>query len=740
MTSTPSPTAGAPRARRTRRSPEGKPVATRRRWVRRVLWTLLTLFLLGVGAIGVAFATIDPPSPNALADAQSSIVYYDDGQTELGRIAELDRESVPLSRVPKHVQQAVLAAEDREFYSNNGISPTGIARSVWQALQGADVQGGGSTITQQYVKNYFLTQDRTLDRKLREMVISIKLDRDQSKDQILEGYLNTIYYGRGAYGIQTASKAYFNKSVEQLTVAEGAVLASVINAPSLFDPALGDKQRTNLTNRFGYVLDGMVSQGWLNAADRAAATLPQVLPKAPSRVLAGPNGYLMAAVRKELTGSLKLTAEDVDRGGLRITTTINKKAQDAAVAAVDKNFPTTGRLDGVYAGLAAVRPGDGAVVAMYGGKDYQTRQFSSATDARIPAGSTFKAFTLIAALQQQISTKSLWDANGPLRDPALGTAVVNNYGNRSFGTVDLRRATAVSANTAYVRLNLRVGPQATMDAAIAAGLPPTTVGLDALPLNVLGTAAPTVLDVANSYATIAAEGKRATPYLIAKVTSATIDVSYTAAPKTQDAFSREVAADAIDALRGVTSEGGTAARAANLGRPVAGKTGTSEDVHSVWFSGFVPQLSTAVAMYKDVDGVQQPLENIGGQAQVASSSYPLSIWLDFMSAALDGVQQRDFPPRAGIGDGALQSTPVAPPAPATTSSAAPTTTTTAPPTTVPEPTTSTPPAPPTTTEPPVPTTSAPRPTTGPTRTTGGPGVPPTANVTATRPTASAPAG
>ena len=540
-------------------------------WLRRIPWILGGLFLFGLAGIAVAFAAVQIPGSNELADAQTTIIYFDDGKTEMARMAELNRESVALSQVPEHVKKAVIAAEDRDFYTNSGVSPSGIARSIWQALKGADVQGGGSTITQQYVKNYFLTQDRTVDRKLREMIIAIKIDRDLSKDQILEGYLNTIYFGRGAYGIQTASKAYFNKDVSQLTVAEGAVLASVINAPSLFDPALGAKQKTNLTNRVTYVLDGMVSQGWLNAADRAAAVMPETQAKAPSRTLSGPTGYLAVAVRKELTARLKLSNEDIDRGGLRITTTVSKKAQDAAVAAVDKNMPKT-KAENVYAGLVAIRPGDGAVVAMYGGADYQARQFSAATDATIPAGSTFKPFALIAALQQGISTHTTFDGSSPMKDASLGITRLENYANQSFGTIDLRKATASSINTAYIRLNAKITPTATRDAAVAAGLPADTLGLGTEITNVLGTSSPHVIDVANAYASIAAEGRRAAPYLVKRVTSPAIDVDYTMAPQVVEAFSKDVAADTIDAMETVTSTGGTASRASGLGRPSAGKT------------------------------------------------------------------------------------------------------------------------------------------------------------------------
>ncbi|MEO9152384.1 MAG: transglycosylase domain-containing protein, partial [Lapillicoccus sp.] len=386
------------------RGARGRPKAKRRkggrgrRIVKALLYTGLSLFALLCVGVAIAYATIDVPTPNQLANAQASIVYYDDGKTEMARISDVNanRESVPLSDVADSMQKAVLAAEDRNFYTNKGVSPTGIARAIWDAVRGADTQSGGSTITQQYVKNYFLTQDKSVIRKGKEIIISVKIDQTTTKDQVLEDYLNTIYFGRGAYGIKTAAKAYFGKDPKDLTVAESAVLASVINAPSLYDPALGAKQQANLKGRFGYVLDGMVTKGWLTAADRAAiATVPPTLAPQANKALAGPNGYLVAAVRDELSTTLKLSDSDIDRGGLRITTTINKAAQDAAVAAVAKDLPATAT--DVYAGLAAVKPGDGAIVALYGGADYQKRQISSATGAIMQAGSTFKPFALIAA-------------------------------------------------------------------------------------------------------------------------------------------------------------------------------------------------------------------------------------------------------------------------------------------------------------------------------------------------------
>jgi len=705
-----------------------------RTWARRILVTLLSLFALGCVGVAIAYATIQVPKPNQLADAQASIIYYDDGKTELARISDVsaNRESVDLTQVPDPVQKAVLAAEDRSFYSNRGVSPTGLARAVWEGLRGSGSQSGGSTITQQYVKNFYLTQDRSLTRKGKEIVISIKIDQQQSKAEILQNYLNTIYYGRGAYGIKTASQAYFGKDPSQLTVPEGAVLASVINAPSLYDPALGPKQQGNLKNRVTYVLDGMVSQGWLAPAERARMTdLPPTIPPQPNKALAGPNGYLVNEVRKHLGTDLKLADNDIDRGGLRITTTINKQAQDAALAAIDKDFPKDAK--DVYAGLAAVRPGDGAIVAMYGGADYQARQFNSATDAQMQAGSTMKPFALIAALQQGISTTTRFDGNSPLAVSGLGRAGgISNEGNTDYGMVDLRRATAKSINTVFVGLNQRIGPKATYDAAVAAGLPATTLGLGDDLTNVLGTSSPRVLDVASAYATIAAQGQRAAPYLIAAVTSDQVNIDYKAPKQVQQAFSKDVAADVIDAMKQVTAPGGTGARAADIGRPVAAKTGTSEEHKSVWFTAIVPQLSVSVGMYRDVGGQPQPLENIAGLDELSGNSIPLSIFKDFITAALKGVPAQDFPPRAGIGDNKVSTpapTATVPPSTSTTTPAPSRTTTTAPPTTT---TTATPPT--TTSTPPTTTTSTPPPTTTLPRTTTTTSAPPPTTPPTTPPT------
>ena len=660
-----------------------------RRWARRLGLTAVIGGLLLVIGFFVAYAMTPVPDPNELADAQASIIYYADGKSEMDRISEVNRESVPLSKVPKHVQEAHLAAEDRDFYENSGISPTGILRGAWVTLTGGTTQSG-STITQQYVKNYFLTQDQTLTRKAKEILISIKIGKQHSKDQILEDYLNTIYYGRGAYGIQTAARAYFNKDVSKLTPSEGALLAAVIKGPTFFDPGLGAQQKQRAQDRWTYVVDGMAKQGWMSQAERSKATFPRTSTPRGTRGASGPTGYLTQQVKQELRAKLKLTDADIDRGGYRIVTTIDKKAQQAAAKAVTDRMPEGAAGKGLHVGLTSIKPGDGAIVAMYGGADYQKVQFNAATDAKMQGGSTFKVFTLLAALQEDISTKTRFAGHSPqyfeeFEDPAGKTenerrGRVTNFGFRDFGNIDLRTATANSVNTVYAQLNIEVGPEKTKAAAIAAGLP--AKGLADNYANVFGTDTVSVKDMANAYATIAAQGVRVTPYMIKSVSGGPGDLDYKAKVSKKAVLDKGVTADAIDAMTRVV-ESGSGEYASNLGRPAAGKTGTTTDNKSAWFDGFTPQLATAVGIYKG-NGTES-MSNLPGFGELTGGSVPVRIWTDFMEAALDGQKVLEFPEREGIGDEDVYTPPPPPPSttsrPSTTSTTQPTTTTTAPPTT-----------------------------------------------------------
>ncbi|KAB7745513.1 penicillin-binding protein [Nostocoides sp. F2B08] len=700
----------------------------RPRWGRAILITILSLGVLGLVGLGMAYAMTDIPEPNDAALAEASVIYYADGETELDRLSEINRDSVSIDEVPEHVRNAVLAAEDRTFYENDGISVRGLGRAVVGLVTGDSTSGGGSTITQQYVRNYFLTQERSYVRKAKEILISVKIDGELSKDEILENYLNTIYFGRGASGIQTASQAYFGKDVSELTVEEGALLAAIIQQPSYLDPAVGTENAAAAKVRWDYVMDGMVSQGWLDEADRAAADFPTVAPSEQYRGAPGPLGYITDEVKRELTGSLGLTDAQIETGGLRIVTTIEKQQQDAIVAAVDEWMPTGEGTENLQVGAMSVVPGDGAITMMYGGRDFQERQFNNATQATMQAGSTWKPFTLMGALEEGISTRSTFNGNSPAffeEFESVGNEEgrVKNFGDVSYGRVDLRQATENSVNTAYAELNLEIGPEKTTESAVKAGVPEE--GLENNPANVLGTATVRVADMAKAYATFAAEGERSDTYLIRSITSTVegSDIDYEAQPRAERAFDADQVSDLIDAMTRVTESGSGRYAGENLDRPSAGKTGTSESFRSAWFNGFVPQLETAVGMFQDENGTPVAMTDIPGyEGGITGGTIPVRIWTDYMVAALDGTEVIPFPEPADTGESNVPTRTQAPPPPppATTQEPQPEPTTETP---TEEPTTETPteePEPTQTPEPtqepqPTPTPPAPTPTE-----TGGP--------------------
>ncbi|MGC1208595.1 MAG: transglycosylase domain-containing protein, partial [Ornithinimicrobium sp.] len=616
----------------------------------------------------------DIPDPNEFAESQSSIIYYADGETEMARFTGgTNRESVPLSDVPDHVQKAMLSAEDRSFYENEGVSITGTARAAWTNLTSDSTQGG-STITQQYVKNYYLTSEQSYRRKFQELMISVKIDNELSKDEILERYLNTIYYGRGAYGTQTAAQAYFGKDASDLDVSEGAFLAAVTNAPSLLDPAYAEGNQERAQERFDYIIDGMVSQGWLSEAEGDAATFPELAePQAPEAAQ-GPTGYIVEEVRKELVSDLDITDDDIDRGGLRITSTIVQKHQQAAENAVAQEMPATPDAEDLKVGLVAITPGDGAITAMYGGADYQVEQLNIATQAPRQAGSLFKVFTLIAALEDDVSTLNTFPGFSPreFEIPGEEPVEINNFRDEQYGDIDLRTATANSVNTVYVALNEQIGPENTSRVARELGLPEDTEGLaDDNLTNVLGTAAPTMVPMTNAFAAIAADGELAEPYLVAAVTSTGGVYDFEADPQTTEVIDPDITADVTDAMTRVITEG-SGFGAGDLGRPAAGKSGTSSNNVSAWFSGFTPQVAAAVTMYKG-DGTE-PMQDIAGVDQITGGSFPVAIWGEFMRQAQDGDEVIEFPERVGVNDNVSPApAPVPTPTPAPAPAPAPTT-------------------------------------------------------------------
>ena len=613
------------------------------------------IFIVGATVFGIAYFTVNIPDPNSYVNSQATIIQYADG-SEIGRIGAQNRTIVPLANIPIQLRHAVLAAEDKNFYSNRAFSITGIVRAAINNLRGGSLQGG-STITQQYAKTAFLTPNRDIKRKIKELIIAIKLENQFSKDQILENYLNTIYFGRGAYGVETGAQLYFGRSANQLTLEQSAVLASILRSPGYYDPDYREGNLERLQARFKYVIDNMHNEGWISDKRYANIKYPEVKSRVRSGVLAGPKGYLMQAVQSELN-ALGFTEDELMIGGLVVKTTLEKLAQQAAVDAVDKESPKKAP-DNLHIGMVSIRPGTGEIVAMYGGKDYLIRQLNDATQSIAQAGSTFKPFALIAALQAGISLSSIWNGDSPKVFDDVGKPYeVSNYGDKSFGDISLLQATASSINTIYVPLGIKAGLDNVVNAARAAGIP-QNVALMPTPSIVLGVASPRVIDVASAFATFAAQGVYAKPFLVKEVQGSNKGVLYEATIQPQEVFDKSVMADLTYALSEVTRAGTATAAVSKLGRVSAGKTGTSQNNASAWFSGYVPQLATSVAFFRD--DATQSLNGIGGLTSLTGGSFPARIWTAYMKAVLIDIPEEAFPEPAYIGG--TTPTPIADPVP-----------------------------------------------------------------------------
>jgi membrane peptidoglycan carboxypeptidase len=618
-------------------------VAIRRRLLRAAIFLGGFGFVAGSTLFALAWFTVDIPDPNAYVNSQTTVIQYSNGQ-EIGRIGAQNRQILPLAKIPLRLRYAVMAAEDKNFYSNRAFSVTGLISAVADNVLTLGRGRGGSTITQQYAKTAFLTPERSIQRKVKELVIALKLENAMTKDQILENYLNTIYFGRGSYGVQTAAQQYFNRNANQLSISQSAVIASILRSPGLYDPALGGNNPARIEARFKYTIEGMLDQKWITAEEAAAAKLPTIAPRTTGGSLSGPKGYIIDAAQKELS-KLGFTSEQLMVGGYVIKTTIVQKAQTAAVDAVNKLTPK-GAPENLHIGLVAIRPGTGEIISMYGGKDYVVRQLNDATQSIALAGSTFKPFALIAALEAGIPLTSMWNGDSPQTFDDLGRPyIVKNYGDEGWGQTDLLTATQHSINTIYVPLGMKAGLDRVVDVARRSGIP-ENVAMIPTPSVSLGVASPHVIDVANSYATFAANGIYAKPYLIASVAGPNKGILYEGKPETREAFSADVAADLTYALKSVVN-GGTGAAALSLGRPAAGKTGTSQSNASAWFSAYTPQLAASVAFFRD--SASESLNGIGGLTSVTGGSFPARIWTAFMKGALRGEPIMQFPAPSNIG-------------------------------------------------------------------------------------------
>ncbi|WP_424215546.1 transglycosylase domain-containing protein [Streptomyces sp. BI20] len=620
-----------------------------------LLGTTLLGALLVIGALIAGYLLVDIPPANSAATAQSNVYLYSDG-TVLARDGEVNRQNVALHQIPRTVQDAVLAAEDRDFHSERAVDPKAMLRAAWNTATGKGKQSG-STITQQYVKNYYLGQEQTLKRKAKEFFIAIKLGREKSKEYILEGYLNTSYFGRNAYGVQAAAQAYYGKDIGKITTAEGAYLATLLNSPSAFDVVAHPQGRPRALARWNYVLDGMVKQKWLSAEERAAMKFPEPGKIKPAAGLSGQRGYLVEAVRDHILATKTLDEKTLAEGGYRITTTLDRTRQTNLVKAVettvtDKLDPTEHPADKlVRVGASSIDPITGKIVALYGGIDYLKQYVNNATRHDYQVASTFKPFVFTAAVENNSRTQNRAPItpntlyNGRNKRPVVGSTIPfdpENEDQRSYGDITVRTATDLSVNAVYAQMAVDVGGDKVKKTAIDLGIPADTPNFDAGPAIALGTLQASVLDMTQAYATLAAHGKHTPATFIEKITKRgdTIELP---ARDTRQAVTRE-AADTTTSMLVSVVDNGTGTTAQGAGRPAAGKTGTGELDRSAWFAGYTPDLVTVVAMMgQDPDkGTLQSLYGALGEARISGGKYPARIWAAYTKAALADSDPLDF--------------------------------------------------------------------------------------------------
>ncbi|XVV35413.1 transglycosylase domain-containing protein [Streptomyces sp. CA-100214] len=622
-----------------------------------VLSTCVIGLLLLVGGFFLGYQLVQIPAANAAATKQSNVYLYADGSV-LARDGEVNRESVGLARISKDAQHAVLAAEDRDFYSESAIDPGAMVRAGWNTATGKGKQSG-STITQQYVKNYYLAQEQTVTRKVKEFFISIKLDREKSKSEILEGYLNTSFFGRGAYGIQAAAQAYYGIDAKDLTAGQGAYLASLLNAPSQYDVVAHPENKGAAESRWNYVMDGMADKGWLSRSERDAAKFPTPKASTISTSMSGQRGYVVNIVRDYLVQNGIVDEEELARGGYRITTTLQKDKQNAFVKAVDDKLMSQldkkeRKVDNyVRAGGASVDPRSGKVVAMYNGIDYVKQYTPNAVRRDFQVGSTFKPFVFTSAVENHSETQDGDTINpntrydGTSERPVVGWSggryAPENEDHRDYGDVTVREATDKSINAVYAQMAVDVGSDKVMQTAIDLGLSKNTPELTPSPSIALGVATASPLDMAEAYATIANHGRHGAYTLVEKVMKDGKQEVELPERRERQAVSRESADTTTSVLRSVV-EKGTATAAQAAGRPAAGKTGTAEEDTAAWFAGYTPELATVVAvMGQDPKtAAHKPLYGATGLARINGGGAPAEIWGQYTRKALEGEPVSDF--------------------------------------------------------------------------------------------------
>jgi penicillin-binding protein 1A len=612
--------------------------ATRRG--RRLIWIAILAIVLPLvsltGALAALYMTTE--LPDIPPPAETTVLLDRDGNEVAKLHADVDRVLIPLGQMPVSLRNAVVAVEDADFYRHDGLDLTAVVRASWANVRSGSMSQGGSTITQQYVKNVLTGPERSIARKVHEAILAVKLERTTSKQEILKGYLNTVYFGHGAYGVQAAARTYFDRDAKDLHLLQSATLAGLIAAPSARDPFEHPEEALRYRN---FVLSRMVEVGSLDAG-RAERIRTRPLGLAEERHVRSEAAHFMEHVRLALKGTYGLDA--LYRGGLRIRTTLDMEWQRDAERAIRSYLPSPKEPE---VALVAIDPRTGSIRAMVGGRSFERSEFNLATQGRRQAGSAFKPFVLLAALERGISPLEL--RNGPssmtIPDPFCETNgkpwTVTNAGDQSAGTMSLENAMAGSVNTIYAQVTVEVGPEAVADVAHRMGIrsrlkPVCSIGL--------GTSEVTPLEMTSAFATLAARGIYVEPTAVERVTGPGGEVLQGPLRGLASVGSTAVSAQDADTttrvLEGVIDHGtGTAARLA--GRVAAGKTGTAQNATDAWFCGYVPQLATCV--WVGYPQGTRPMRNVAGFPEVYGGTIPARIWHDFMTEATAGMPVVGFP-------------------------------------------------------------------------------------------------
>ncbi|MGJ5797563.1 transglycosylase domain-containing protein [Streptomyces griseorubiginosus] len=563
------------------------------------------------------YSQVGIPDENAAARQEANVYYWADG-TQMTAVGAVNRQIVPLSQIPRSMRSAVVAAENASFYSDPGVSLKGELRAIVNMAKGQDVQGG-STITQQYVKNTFLSQDQTLTRKIKEFVIALKVNQTKSKDAILQGYLNTSWFGRQAYGIQAAAYAYYGIPAKDLDPSQAALLASLLKGAEQYDPAAGAANHHRAVTRWSWTLDREVTVGLMSPTERATyRKFPEPKKQSVATSLAGQTGYLVNVANAYITKRTGLTDRDLARGGYRIHTTFEKDkvqrlqqaVEDVTREGLDPKNRSTDR--DVQVGAATIRPADGAILALYGGSDATKHFTNNADTSGVKAGSVFKPFALLALLDSELRASPV-PSSAKSPPPTLA---------------DMQDALVTSDHAPFVQLGKAIGWARIRNAAVKAGLLKSSMA----PLEQTfptGTSTPSAIRMADAYSTFANGGQQNDPYSVSQVLRQGKPVGGLDHPHARAAFSPKVAQVVNKVLQSVAVQNGTQSIVPGAASVA---TGDRDVTKSAWFVGYTKDLSTAITLFRNKPGQAQllPLTNVGGSDSIRGNIFPPRIWARFM--------------------------------------------------------------------------------------------------------------